>query len=381
MKKIITLFFLFQTYGAIAQFITSSMMFEGLERNYNVYLPANYEEGVQWPLVFNLHGYGSNAVEQYLYSGMAAVADTGNFILCFPNGTPNVIGAGNGWNVSFPGIPSTVNDVGFIDSLISIIHAEYNINLGRVYSCGMSNGGFMSYKLACELSDRFQAIASVTGSMVQSEMDNCMLSVTMPVLQIHGTEDPTVNYDGSIINVGIEELITYWVNHNDCANMPDTTFIEEGPAVDNCSAQLISYTDCDGDREVLLYKIIGGGHTWPGASISIGVTNQDIKASVEIWNFFNKYGEDLGPVSNKDLTNNLAIDVFPNPTQNQLHIQSNAITLLSVRIVNSLGQLVFSERNINNNAYTASLSALPEGMYFVEMMTDQGRSVREFVKM
>jgi polyhydroxybutyrate depolymerase len=264
--------------------------------------------------------------------------------------------------------------------LINLIHATYHINLGRVYSCGMSNGGFMSYKLACELTDRFQAIASVTGSMVQSEMDNCMPSGTIPVLQIHGTEDPTVNYDGSIINVGIEELVTYWLNHNGCENMPDTTFIEESPATDNCSAQLISYTDCDGDREVLLYKIIGGGHTWPGAIFPIGVTNQDINASVEIWNFFNKYGEDI-PVSNKDLTNNLQIDIFPNPAQDQLHIQSDVITLLSIRIVNSLGQIVFSEVNIDNNAYTIPVSSLPQGMYFVEMMTDKGRSVREFVKM
>jgi polyhydroxybutyrate depolymerase len=379
MKKIITLFFLFQVYGAFAQLITSNMMFEGLERTYQVYLPANYQEGVQWPLVFNLHGYGSNAVEQNLYSGMSAVADTGNFILCFPNGTPNILGAGNAWNVGFPGIPATANDVGFIDSLINIIHAEHNINLSRVYSCGMSNGGFMTYKLACELTDRFQAIASVTGSMVPSEMTDCMPSGTIPTLQIHGTEDPTVNYNGSIINVGIEELITYWVNHNDCTNMPDTTFIAESPAGDNSSAQLISYTDCDGDREVLFYKIIGGEHTWPGAIFPIGVTNQDIKASVEIWNFFNKYGEDIS-VSNKDLTNNLDIAVFPNPAQDQLHIQSDVITLLSIRIVNSLGQVVFSEGNIDNNVYTVPTYSLPAGMYFVEMMTDKGRSVREFVK-
>ncbi|MFK7808860.1 MAG: PHB depolymerase family esterase, partial [Saprospiraceae bacterium] len=156
MKYLFTLVIALFSVPAFAQLIQATMMHDGEERTYDVYLPDNYEPGVEWPLVFNLHGLVTNTVQQGIYTAFTAVADTANFIICHPNGT-NPIGSGQGWDVEFPGVPVEVDDVGFIDRLIDTIHTNYNINLGRVYSTGMSNGGYTSYKLARDMTDRKQA--------------------------------------------------------------------------------------------------------------------------------------------------------------------------------------------------------------------------------
>lgn len=379
MKHLFTILLLFNSFQIFAQLINATMMHDGLEREYDVYLPANYEPGDNLPLVFNMHGIGSNSLEQNIYSEFSPVADTANFILCLPNGTASPFGTGNFWDVNFPLVQAEVDDVGFISALIDTLHENYNINLNKVYATGMSNGGYMSYKLACELTDRIQAIASVTGSIVPSEFDICMPPTTFPIMQIHGTADPTVSYEGSNFGVGIEDLLSFWVEHNDCANTPDTVFIEESIAADNCSAVKISYTDCDTDREVIFFKIIDGGHTWPGAFIPVGVTNQDINASIEIWNFFNQYEGNI-EVSNKNINTEITVSLQPNPTTEQMTIISNVATLLEVSVINNLGQTIFMEKNINNNKHTIVTSQLPNGIYFLDIQTDKGRKNMPFVK-
>ncbi len=379
MKYFFTLALAFCSFLLSAQLISATMMHDGLEREYDVYLPSSYEPGDQLPLVFNMHGIGSNSLEQSIYTEFSPIADTANFILCLPNGTPNPLGANNFWDVNFPLVQAEVDDVGFISALIDTLHMNYDINLNKVYATGMSNGGYMSYKLACELTDRLQAIASVTGSVVPAELDICMPPTSFPIMQIHGTADPTVAYGGSTFGVGIEDLIAYWVEHNNCANTPDTVFVEEGPAADNCSAVKISYTDCDTDREVIFFKIIDGGHTWPGAFIPVGVTNQDINASIEIWNFFNQFEGNIS-TSDQDINNDIKISLQPNPTTDRLNIRSNVASLLELRIINNLGQTVSIEKNINNNIYTLATAQLPNGIYFLDIQTDKGRKNMPFIK-
>ncbi|MEL6972721.1 MAG: PHB depolymerase family esterase, partial [Bacteroidota bacterium] len=144
------------------QIINSSIQFDDLERTYLLYVPPSYTGDESVPLVLNFHGYTSNSGEQFFYSDFRAVADLNNFLVVHPQGTQDSEGNTH-WNVGWGG--STVDDVGFTAALIDSLAAEYNINPERIYSTGMSNGGFMSYQLACELSDRIAAIASVTGTM------------------------------------------------------------------------------------------------------------------------------------------------------------------------------------------------------------------------
>ncbi|MBK9457533.1 MAG: hypothetical protein IPO24_19130 [Bacteroidetes bacterium] len=126
------------------------------------------------------------------------------------------------WNIF--GAPGTgVDDVAFLSALIDSLDAEYNIDLNRVYSTGMSNGGFMSHALACELSNRIAAIASVTGSIDKDRMPFCDPQHNTPVMQIHGTADETVPYDGNFEFLPVDSVVSYWVKQNHCDATPEFT--------------------------------------------------------------------------------------------------------------------------------------------------------------
>ena len=143
------------------QTIDGSITFAGIQRDYILYVPEIYTPGEAVPLILNFHGYTSNAFEQLNYGEFRPIADTAGFIVVHPMGTVDLLGNTH-WNVGWG--TSSVDDLGFTAALIDSLSAEYSINQDRIYSTGMSNGGFMSYHLACELSERIAAIASVTGT-------------------------------------------------------------------------------------------------------------------------------------------------------------------------------------------------------------------------
>ncbi|MFT4537399.1 MAG: polyhydroxybutyrate depolymerase, partial [Saprospiraceae bacterium] len=195
-----------------AQTTTGTIQHDGLTRDYILHLPTGYDANESYPFVYNLHGFGSNAQQQQFYSAMDITADDNGFIVCYPNGIDN------SWNVGWD-FGSNADDVDFLLTLVDALAVDYNINYERLYSCGMSNGGFMSYKLACEKSDEFSAVASVTGSIVPSELAVCDPVRRIPVMQIHGTADPTVAYNGSNIGAPIEDVVDFWVGNNACNSM------------------------------------------------------------------------------------------------------------------------------------------------------------------
>ncbi len=294
MKKIY-FFLLFILIYSYSEAQTFSFTYDGLLRTYVVYTPTDYNPEISYPLVFNLHGLGSNALEQEYYSGFDFVADTAGIIMVYPNGVDNE------WNIfSVNG----VDDVGFISALIDTMAANYNIDQDRVYSTGMSMGGFMSHRLACELENRIAAIASVAGVLAFSP---CEPSRPMPVMQIHGTSDDVVPY------AYVEATIAHWTSYDNCPADPVITELPDIDTTDGCTVTLSTYGLCDDSTEVRLYTINGGGHTWPGATVLIGVTDMDINASVEIWNFFRKYRLPLDvSVSENDMPAG-SVTFYPNP--------------------------------------------------------------------
>ena len=286
MKKILLLITI--PYWLYSQEVTTEFFnYDGLDRSYILYIPESYSENNPTPLVLNLHGYSSNAGQQMIYSEFYNIADSEGFILIHPEGTmdPNGFQFWNSSNMF------SIDDVGFLSALIDQITVEYNINTNRVYSMGMSNGGFMSYKLACELSDKIAAIASVTGSMSTDQITSCNPNSPTPVMQIHGTSDPTVLYNGSLGIESIDNVISFWVNMNNCNSYPSISSIPDLNLTDLSNAEHYIYSNGINESSVELYKIINGGHTWPGASIPLvgNNTNQDLNASEKIWDFFNKY--------------------------------------------------------------------------------------------
>ena len=286
MKKII-LFALISVLSFSQEAIQGTMIHDNLEREYILYIPNSYTGNESVPLVLNLHGYTSNAGEQMIYSNLVEVADTANFLLVHPMGTTNEFNEPfwNSWEIA------EVDDIGFLSSLIDYLATEYNIDLNRVYSTGMSNGGYMSYTLACRLSEKIAAIASVTGSMYVNQPLLCNPEHPIPVMQIHGTMDLTVPYIGSLNSESIDDVISYWVSFNQCSPNYSFSTLPDINTTDLCYAEHYVYSNGNNGSSVELYKIVNGGHTWPGAYIPLtGInTNQDFSASEKIWQFFSKY--------------------------------------------------------------------------------------------
>lgn len=321
--------------------IDASMVHDGLTRTYRLYIPAAYSAATPVPLVLNLHGYTSNNIQQEFYGDFRPIADTANFIIVHPNGTLD--GGGQQFWSSF-GL-STVDDVGFLSALIDVIQSQYSIDHNCIYSTGMSNGGFMSYELACQLSNRIAAIASVTGSMIQGRWNACNATHPTPVMQIHGTVDPTVPYTGNPAQgmMHIDTLVKRWTEFNNCDLTPTVTPVPNTNLVDGCTAEHQVFGNGTQGTTVELFKVAGGAHTWPGAAVTIGVTNQDFSASKEIWKFFRRYklNELLTGVETEPETS-ASFTVFPNPSDGDIVLRFADGSAKSIMVVNALGQTVQS---------------------------------------
>ncbi len=345
-----------------AQSTVHTMEHDGLTRSYRLYVPASYNANTAVPLVFNLHGYTSNAQQQEVYGDFRGIADTANFILVHPDGTLDGSGA-RFWNAF--GAAGGVDDVGFISALIDKINEDYNIDLNRVYSCGMSNGGFMSYRLACELGDRITAIASVTGTMAINAPAACNPYKPTPIMQIHGTADPTVPYNGNAAMTAIETVVDFWVDQNNCNSTPIFTAVPNTNTTDMCTAEHYLYTNGSNGSTVEFFKIIGGGHTWPNAPITIGVTNRDIDASIEIWRFFSQYNTN-GLLSNPTFEEALSFHLYPNPARDLLIISSQR-TIQSIVITDLSGKQIFAQDGHITSIQVADFNT---GFYLVRILSE-----------
>ena len=316
------------------------------------------------PLVLNFHGFGSNAIQQEIYSGMNVIAETEKFLVAYPEGLLN------SWNVGWT-FGTMSDDVAFISALIDELIETKGVDPDRVYATGMSNGGFFSYRLACELNDKVAAVASVTGSMVPSYIPLCDPERPVPVLQIHGTQDETVPYDGSgPITIAIDTLMAFWADQNGCD--PDPT-IEDIPDInleDGSTVEKQYYEDCEDESEVLLYRVFDGAHTWPGAGIILGVTNQDISATLEIWDFFKRHTLQSSLISNTDHHPVSKVDISPNPITDFMLVEGHGDEYY--RVFGIDGTIVKSGR-IANQSYRLDMSGLADGMYQL-LITSADRS-------
>ncbi len=347
-----------ETYGQTS--LEGSFVFDGELRSYRVYIPAVYNRGGPVPLLLNLHGYGSSNVEQQLYSNFTPIADTAGFIMVLPNGTTDLAGR-RFWN-TFGG--ATVDDVGFIASLIDTISSRYSIDRNRIYSTGMSNGGFMSYELACSLSHRIAAIASVTGSMIWSKYYNCQPLRPVPVMQIHGTADGTVTYTGNILFVHIDSLVAKWVRMNSCSTPPTVIPIPDINKTDNCTAERHIYTGGRNSSSVEFFKVFGGGHSWPGAPININVTCMDFNASAEIWRFLRTFRLDRHTTNNDFDISPKQPKVFPNPSQGSVSIRLAASGAAAVSVYNPVGQLIMS---LQTKEQTVVINLVSNGLHLIQV--------------
>ncbi|PJJ58625.1 extracellular catalytic domain type 1 short-chain-length polyhydroxyalkanoate depolymerase [Hymenobacter chitinivorans] len=363
--------------------ITGTIVSGGLTREYRLYIPAAYSATKAVPLLFNLHGYSSNNLEQEVYGDFRSIADTANFLIVHPNGT--IDGTGNRyWNTfTAPGAGGP-DDVAFLSDLLTSLQARYSIDADRVYSTGMSNGGFMSYELACKLSNRIAAIGSVTGSLVQSRLGACTPQHPVPVMEIHGTADNTVPYNGNILFVPIPAVVDYWVRFNGCSATPTVTTVPNTNTTDGSTAERYVYGGGRNGSAVEHYKIIGGGHTWPGAVVNIGVTNRDINASVEVWRFLRRYrlSRLSGPLSTGNATAPAALTLYPNPATDLVTVRAaTRLQPAQLTVLDALGRPVAAHATAApDGTLLVATSPWASGVYVLRLTTPGGQTYQKLVK-
>lgn len=365
--KIITLIFSFiglQIAIYSQQTVTDTIIHDDIQREYVLYIPASYTGDSPVPLVLNFHGFGSTANEQMWYGDFRSISDTAGFIIAHPQGT--LFNGTTHWNVGGWTVGSTTDDVGFTGALIDSIAIDYNIDSLRVYATGMSNGGFMSFLLACKLSDRIAAIGSVTGSMTPETYNDCNPMHVMPILQIHGTDDDVVPYTGTAWSESIENVLQYWVGVNNCNTTPTITSLPDLDPNDGSTVEHIVYDGGDNNVTVEHYKITGGGHTWTGNIFGGGGTNNDIDGSVEVWNFFSGYNLSNITGTEQLAEDNLQINIYPNPTNSSITVELNYSNQMDYEIISTLGKVIF-HGVIRSNNQQIDLSQLVPNIYFLHI--------------
>ena len=368
MKKLISCLLLVMMAAVMSPAqIPGSFSFEGLNRTYTVYLPASYTPGDKLPLLLSLHGLTQTGNIMMQFTGFNTYADLYDFIVVYPDGI------NNSWNVGFAG-GSTANDVGFLSALIDTLNAQYGIDLNRVYSTGFSNGGFMSYRLACELTDRIAAIAPVAGTMTDEAWGSCQPSRNIPVMHIHGTSDFVVFYNGGFGNKSVEQVLELWRGFSNCPadaviiDLPD--LVPEGSTV-----QTHTWAPCDDSVEVVHYKVINGGHTWPGSvgTTGIGNTNRDIIASDEIWKFVSRFSLNLPTAVNDAVPETIAC--YPNPAEDgSATVRCNHLTGPARLLVSTTGGVTIYTAMIPRHVpeHRLNIPGISPGLYILKVQDDRG---------
>ncbi len=254
----------------------------GLKRIAHVHVPKSYDPGKAIPVVLNFHGYSSNADQQILLSHMNEKADATGFVAVHAEGT----GTPQSWNAGLccgQAVQNMVDDVGFVKKILDELDAKLCIDKKRIFATGMSNGGFLSHRLACELSDRIAAVAPVAGV---NGLSSCTPTRPMSVHHFHGTADTVIPYNGGgATNApGVIATMDGWAKRSNC-RLPARQTTKRGDVT------CVTYDGCDAGAEVSLCTIDQGGHTWPGGTPvpPLGKTSTDIKATDEMWDFFTRH--------------------------------------------------------------------------------------------
>jgi polyhydroxybutyrate depolymerase len=261
-----------------------SMEIDGETREYLIHIPQSYDTIDPVPLMLNFHGWEMKASEQMWVSDMRALANTEKFIVVYPQGT-ELMGSTH-WNVGSWTAGSTVNDLYFVDSLIGQVSAHYNIDADRVYACGYSNGGFFSHELACQLSHEIAAIGTVAANMSVQTLNNCNPTRPVPVVTISGTMDELVKYDGSepAVTISHRQTLDHWIAQNHVDREPALTNVPNTNTSDGSSVILFQYVNGEDNVEIEHYRVVGGGHGWPGK-----FGNMDMDANSVIWDFVSQF--------------------------------------------------------------------------------------------
>jgi polyhydroxybutyrate depolymerase len=276
----------------------------GLGRSYIVHVPPQASSAKPLPVILNFHGAGSNAVQEERYSGMDATADRDGFVAVYPNGTGRGTRALT-WNAGgccAYAMRNKIDDVGFTKALLDDLASRVHIDRTRVYATGISNGGMMAFRLGVEASDRIAAIAPVEGALM---VETSGPARPMPLMLFNSVDDRYVPYGGRFGRLGriahvtpyppVDEEIARWRGFDGCpaaAQVGPVLKGAQGSADADNSATRYEWGPCAGGSKIVLWKLAGSGHVWPGTMHSVswlGRSTQVINANDQIWQFFRDF--------------------------------------------------------------------------------------------
>lgn len=264
-----------------------TLAYDGADREFILYVPPELPVGA--PLVVVMHGYSDSAGAIRRYSAMDAVADRERFAVVYPQGLIDSYGFSY-WEVGYAFHDGSVDDVGFLLALRARVVADQGLNPDAVFATGMSNGGDMSYRLACEAAGAFRAVAPVAGCLMGWLEASCAPMPEVPLFEIHGTLDPITPWEGDVDGsdgygpyLGTEASVGHFVTAYGL-DVEATEPILDTNTTDGSNVIAHRWSRPDTSTEVWLYEIEGGHHDWPD---SFG--NKDISAEDEIWSFFARY--------------------------------------------------------------------------------------------
>ncbi len=295
MPRLAFLIFIFAAFAAHAS-EQLTLNVGGLERTCALHIPAGLDPQMPAPLVLILHGGGGHGTQMENFTHFSALADRENFIAAYPDGI------GHGWNDGRDNARSQaalkhVDDLAFFDALIAAIGQRHPLDPRRIYATGISNGGFMSFTLAARRAKVFAAVAPVSGGIGDAVAANFSPAEPVSLLVIQGTADPLVPYAGGEVMhdrghfISTDNSIRLWLKADGCPPVPVRTAPPDRDPFDGCRVTVLTWTNPGNHATVCLYRIEGGGHTWPGGlqylpRIVIGRVCRDFDATETIWAFF-----------------------------------------------------------------------------------------------
>lgn len=365
---------LFISFSSILNAQFDSLIYNSRQRTFLVHLPASYDGQAKIPLLIAMHGGGGSALNLQNQSGLSLAADQNDFIVVYPEGYHGGFLNIRTWNAGWCcGYSSTTNidDVGFIDTLLDVLIARYNIDTNRIYATGMSNGGFMSYRLACELSHRIAAIAPIASSMSLIE---CNPGRPVPIIHFHSYQDGSVPYEGGIgngisdhYNAPLDSVLAVWAATNAC---------QEGKieVQDNDDYTQYTWTNCDCASDIIWYLTKDGGHSWPGGNQTpIGdLPSMVINANELMWDFLSQYSLDCSAVSAwKEIPVHDQLHVFPNPSYGSFQLSQSPDLADKVSLFDLLGTPV----PIIREGANVTVPSFEAGLYLLKIV-EQAQQIR-----
>jgi polyhydroxybutyrate depolymerase len=328
---------LFGAQALWAQETKEKVTVDDVDRNFMVRLPKGYDAKQHYPVVILLHGMNQDAEDMERLTRFNELADKDGIIAVYPialHGRWNVGvhpqerqpmsmghgghghhggggypgGGGGGGGGGYPGgggqrpqnrepdedrRPAPADDIAFFNQMLDQIGSKFSVDASRIYAVGLSEGGFMSLRVGCAMSDRVAAIAAVGAAMPKTMI--CLPSRPVPEVMISGTSDPVVPYGGgtehnlSLATISVEDSAKAWARIDRCAEKPEKSKLPPG-AKGGMETKVDTYNGCHENAQVVLYSVKGAGNTWPGgeqyeAEKTIGKTSPDLNANEVIWNF------------------------------------------------------------------------------------------------